>query len=265
MIPFDHAASVGILSGYYTVSKFGRNAIITSASVEESVWDAPDLPSTAAGPLRCFTNITDTASPIYISSDDEADAGTTVLVEWLDATWAANETIVTLGADNTETGTEFALIGTALRVNRAYAVSAAIAGNIYIHIDSVDGATKDGEPDTPATDIIAVITAGENQTLQACYTVPLGFNALMTSKCMSNTGVGGSDVITYRERKQTDNGPSKTQELLGLGDDLSVCPDIHPPKTYAEKTDIEITGAALTQAATATFGLILIPNDLDIM
>jgi hypothetical protein len=175
------------------------------------------------------------------------------------------ETIVALGADNTETGTEFVLIGTALRVNRAYAVSAAIAGNIYIHIDSVDGATKDGEPDTPSTDIIAVITAGENQTLQACYTVPLGFKAMMVSKCMSNTGIGGSDIITYRERKSTNNGPNKTQELLGLGDDVSICPVIRPPKVYDEKTDIEITGAALTQAATATFGLILVPNDLDVM
>jgi hypothetical protein len=185
-----------------------------------------------------------------------------VLVEWLDATWAKRETIVALGADNQATGTEFVLIGTALRVNRAYAVSAALVGNIYIHLDAVDAAAKDGEPDDPPNHTIAVITAGENQTLQACYTVPLGYNAIFMSKCMSNTGVGGADVITFRERKQTDNGPNKTQELLGLGDDLAICPDIHPAKVYTEKTDIEITGAALTQSATATFGMILVPNTM---
>jgi hypothetical protein len=256
------AVAMGAIPGAYTVNKFGYNAALTGAP-EESVWDIDDLPTTADGPLRCFTNITDTPAALYISSDSATDAGLTVTVEYLIADYVAATTTVTLGADTGATGTEFVQIGSVaiLRVNRAYAAGASLTGNIYIHKDSVDAAVKDGIPDTVATDMIAGITAGENQSLQACYTVPAGYVALMTSKCVSNLGTG-TPAVTFRERKSVEGAASRTQERLSMADELTICKEVSPPTLYAEKTDIEITGSATTQAAGATFGLILIPEDI---
>jgi hypothetical protein len=254
------AVALGKIPGAYVVNKFGYNGALTAAGTEESIWDADDLPTTADGPVRCNAN-TATAKAAFISSDDEADAAVTVQIEWLDASYVLHNDLVTLGADNQATGTEYVAIGTVLRINRAYAVSAALAGNVYIHIDAVDAATKDGEPDSPATQTLAVITAGENQTLQACYTVPAGFNALLVSTCVSNLGIG-TPAVTFRERISVDGGPPRTQEKLSMADELTVCKVVDPPMFYAAKTDIEMTGDATTQSAGATFGLILIPEGL---
>jgi hypothetical protein len=254
----ETAVALGLVPDAYIVNKFGYNGALTAAGTEESVWDVDDLPTTADGPVRCF-GIGSTAVALNISSDDEADAAKTIMVEWLDATWALQLDEITLGADNGATGTEYVAIGTALRVNRAYATGAALVGNIYIHKDAVDQATKDGVPDTVATDNFAGITIGENQTLQACYTVPLGFVALMTSTCVSNLGVG-TPAATFRTRISVDNAASRTQVKLSLADELTVCSDVRPPKLYREKTDIEITGDATTQSAGGTFGLIVLPE-----
>jgi hypothetical protein len=256
----------------FTVNKFGYNNDVDTA--EESIWDVDDLPTEGDGPVRCFANMntgtTPTAALLYISSDDEDDAadGTgkvVITVEGLDGNWNLKSETVALG-DASASGTEFAAIGTGtwMRVNRAFVHSTSVVapeGNIYIHKDDADGGT-DGVPDTVATDAVAAITAGENQTLQACYSVPNGYNAFMTHWCISNAGMGAT-ALTLRWRASINGAASRNQSLMPLADATSDCSVIDPPHKFVEKTDIEVTGSdATSQNGAATFGLVLIKNTL---
>jgi hypothetical protein len=244
-----------------TVNKFGYNADVDTA--EESIWDADDLPAEGDGPARCFTNIdVDTPVAIYVSSDDATDAELGIEIEVLDGTWASSMVAMELGVAAATTGTVYAQVGstTLLRVNRAFATGDAFTGNIYIHIDAADADT-DGVPDTPATDTIAVITAGENQTLQACYTVPLGFAAVVNQFCTSNI-TAGIQTIDFRLRRSIEGAASRTTELYTLANGTYACTQHDPPIKFTEKTDIELTADAsgVNALASGTFDIVLVPN-----
>lgn len=250
--PYDYADG--------TVNKFGYNNDVDTA--EESLWDMNDLPTAGLGPPRCFTNMA-AAADLYVSSDDIADATLEIAIEVLDANYVLSTVTMALGAV-VGTGTVFEQIGSAtlLRVNRAYATGTGFTGNIYIHLDDVDGDTN-GIPDAPATDIVAGITAGENQTLQACYTVPAGFTANITSWCISNVSqLAVGTAVTFRARGTLfGTDAARTQNLLTIGNETTVCTPVIPYNTFPEKTDIEATGSdASNQGAAATFGILLIRN-----
>ena len=268
LLPFNYAAAAGYLNvddgrehpfdGTVTVNKFGRNA--DSDTSEDSIWDGSDL----GGPIRCFDVIGTTAAALYISSDHEDDATLEVTVEYLDANWDTQTLDVALGAVANGTATEFVQIGsgTIMRVNRAYATSTALTGNVYIHIDSVDAAAKDGIPDTVLTDYVAGIVAGENQTLQACYTVPNDFSALLTQYCTTNINTAANAVATFRLRRSAEGAASRVAEIIEMSESVYQCTPHDPPVMFAEKTDIELT-AVMSQnnaSATGTFDLVLIPE-----
>ena len=248
------------LKGTYTVNKFGFNADVDTT--EESIWDADDLPTAGAGPGRCFANMA-SAAALYVSSDDATDAAVEIVIEVLDANYVVSTVTMDLGAAAATTGTVYTQIGTAtlLRVNRAYATDTSFTGNIYIHTDTVDTGT-DGVPDIPSTQIVAVITAGENQTLQACYTVPAGYTAMLLNWCKTNASqAAASTAVTFRWRKTLTGMSSRTQSLISLGDEVTQCTEVLPPGYFPEKTDIEVTGGGATsQAASADFGLLLLKN-----
>jgi hypothetical protein len=245
-----------------TVNKFGFNGDVDQT--EESIWDADDLPTEGDGPARCFTNIAvDTPKAIYVSSDDAADAGLGIEIEVLDATWARSMVAMNLGIAAATTGTVYTQVGSAtlLRVNRAFATGDAFTGNIYVHIDGADDGT-DGVPDTPATHTIAVITAGEEQTLQACYTVPLGYSALLTQFCTSNIWTAAEKEIEFRIRRSISGAASRTTEKYTLSNATYACTLHDPPLMFSEKTDIELTADATGDNASAsgTFDIVLVPN-----
>lgn len=242
-----------------TVAKFGFNDDLDSA--EESIWDVQEL----GGPARCFTIMGTTPQAVYLSSDDENDASdnnaVSVTVEYLDSTWAAQTLVVALGAA-VASGTTSVQIsgGTILRINRMFATTTAAVGNVYASIDADSGV--DGVPDDPANQIVAGITIGRNQTLQACFTVELGSNALMKAYTVGNDSNVGT--IRFELRRSIEGGASRTTELhpVGANTPLQV---LHPvPIVFVEKTDIEITGTGVSpnNDASATFGLLILPEAL---
>jgi hypothetical protein len=269
-VPFSYGAAAGwlndstdarefALKGAHTVNKFGANLDLDQT--EESIWDADDLPAEGNGPARCFANMSSAAN-LYVSSDDATDATVEIAIEVLDAKWDLSTVTMDLGAASAGTGTVFTQIGstTLLRVNRAYATDTAFTGNIYIHKDSTDAAVQDGIPDTVATDVVAVVTAGENQTLQACYSVPNDYEALMTQFCLGN--IANVGAVTFRLRRSVDGGADRTTELISLAADTYACTVHDPPIYFAEKTDIELTGdgAAANNDVSGTFDLLLLPS-----
>jgi hypothetical protein len=247
--------ALGRVPGAFVVTKFGYNAEVTDAD-EESIWDVPDL----GGPERCNTVVTDTATALFISSSAAGDATETVMIEGLAAGFVLQTLEVTLGATATTTGTVPAAAGTWLRVNRMYATSDDLTGDTYLSDAATDTDTN-GIPDDLGT-IVAAISAGENQTLQSCYTIPAGYVAILAKLCVSNTVLGGANALDFRIRI-TDNAAgatSRTQVMYTQASGSTLCTDTDPNRIFTEKTDIEVTGAGTTQAATTTFGLILLPE-----
>jgi len=249
----------------YTVNKFGRNS--DADTTEDAVYEGSDL----GGPIRCFADVGTTATAFYISSDDPSDASdgakpVTVTIEVLDADWNIITIEQALGATVGATGAALTKIGTVdlLRVNRAYVSSANPAlGNIYINADAVD-AGPDGIPDNRATKLVTGIRIGENQTLQACYTVPAGYNAFLTQLCTSNIATVANAKATFRLRKSVAGAAARVQELYEIGNGTYACTTHSPPVKFSEKTDISITSvmSANNGKASGTFDLVLIKNTL---
>ena len=270
-IPFSFGAAAGWLNvddgvehtfkGTHTVNKFGRNQ--DADTTEDAIWDGSDL----GGPIRCFDVIGTTAVALYISSDDEDDASdnnaVTVTVQYLDGSWDQQSVDVALGVASAG-GTVFAQVGSEviMRVNRAYVTSStAPEGNIYIGTDTADG-DADGIPDTVLTELVAGISIGENQTLQACYTVPNGFSALLTQFCSTNINTAANATATFRLRRSVEGAPSRVVEILEIGESIYQCTPHDPPVMFAEKTDIELTSvmSGNNGSATGTFDLLVVPE-----
>jgi hypothetical protein len=243
----------------YSVHKFGRNQ--DADTTEDSIWEGSDL----GGPIRCFTVIGTTATVLYVSSDDENDAAKEVSVEGLDGDWALKSITVALGVDTTSGGTTMVALGTGtwMRVNRAYATDVALVGNIYIGDDAVD-AGGDGIPDNVATSLVTGIVIGENQTLQACYSVPSGYNAFFVGYCASNGDTVANAIVNIRLRKAINGQAARNQSILQFGEATSSCFNHSPPIRFVEKTDVELTTVSDKNDATATgeFDLVLIKNTL---
>lgn len=248
-------------AGLVPVDKHGINADLDTG--EESIWDADDLPTEGDGPARCFVNVGTTPIDFYVSSDNAADATLEISLDIIGNDWAASTVTMDLGATAASSGTVYTQIGasTLLRVNRAHATDDAFTGNIYIHTDVADTGT-DGVPDIPATQIVAVITAGENKTQQACLTVPLGFSFGMNQDCTSNVTTPGTRSVTYRIRSSTNGGAPLNNEQHQVADGVYRCTPHNPPIVFVEKTDIEITGVSTGADAVvgATFDGILFPS-----
>ena len=252
----------------YAEPVFGFNNSI--AGTEESIWDGDDASGAANGPVRCFANmnsgVTPTAANLFISSDDENDASdnnaVSVTVEALDANWDPITIIAPLGAASAG-GTVFAQIGTVtlMRINRAFVTTAAPAGNIYIGKDTTDGGT-DGIPDTIATDHVALIAIGTNETRQACYSVPNNYNAYLTDWCISNLSGNGTADVVFRIRSSDNGAAARVQARINLSDGGDRCQVVSPPMRFPEMTDIEFTGVSTADDAAANFGLVLISNRL---
>jgi hypothetical protein len=257
-IGVGNVASFGMFgTGLAPVNKHGFNSDLDTT--EESIWDGNDI----GGPVRCFTVMGDSPGNMFVSSDDAADAGLEIVMEVIRNDWSASTITMNLGGAGGGTGTVFTVIagGTLLRINRAYATDDAFTGNVYMHIDTVDG-DDNGIPDSLSTHLIAVITAGENKTQQACYTVPLNFSLGLNQFCTSNVSTAGNRKVTYRVRSSTNVGAPLNQESHQIADGIYYCTPHDPPLVFPEKTDIEITGVAsgVDAIAGATFDGILFPS-----
>ncbi len=264
-------------SNTYGAARFVAHVVGTNAdsdTTEDTIWQGSDI----GGPIRCFTAIGTTAVSMFISSDDPSDASdgaapVTITVEALDANWNPVTIVQALGATVGATGSALTTqIGTTtlMRVNRAYVSSTVPAlGNIYINDDNVDTG-PDGVPDNILTSLVTTIAIGENQTLQACYSVPNNFTGFLTQSCTTTLINSSTDSsIVYRMRFAVNGGPSRTQDYyelhepsVGDGGASTRCKQYSTPVPFAEMTDIELTAvsSAANAAAAGSFDLILIKN-----
>ena len=175
-----------------------------------------------------------------------------------DGNYEFQEATVALNGVSTE------VIGSGIvwrRIFRAFP-DAAVTGEVYIHTSSDAG--LDGIPDNPATEILAMVSSAEQQTMMSIYTVPDDYDAAyLRNWCMSNFGGGGADPVTFRLRAVTPSSTaSRTQQKMIVGPNVSICVPIEPPLRFPARSDIEVTGIAgvgSNQDVASHFDLYLIP------
>lgn len=230
--PYFLQVSRGLIDGHKRVFKFGYNGLIQN--VEETIWDVGGLytyPSSA---------VTMTAT----SSSGATDSGIEVTIQGVDTNYAELSETVTLNASGTATTT-----GSFLRVYRAFVSgSTASAGNITI----ANGGTT-----------YAYVSADDQQTLMALWTVPAGYTAYLFQLDTTAFTVQNNKVATIRMLTREVNGVFRTQNKFDLFEG-SYHQDITCPQPIPEKTDIEFRAIADSSNAdlrvAATFDIIYIEN-----
>jgi hypothetical protein len=153
---FELAVTEGRVPGYSTVSKFGVNLAITTATDPEDIWEYGGT----------YTYDADSTAPIkYISSSSAADT-MIIMIEGLDSLgYLVSENILLNGQTNV-------ILTTPLwRVFRMFNNDTFdVSGTVYCHTDDT---VSSGVPD--AGKVRAVIVNGNNQTLMSLYTIPRGY------------------------------------------------------------------------------------------
>ena len=167
--PYYLQVSRGLIDGHKRVFKFGYNGLIQN--VEETIWDVGGLyayPSSA---------VAMTAT----SSSGATDEDVEVTIQGVDTNYAELSETVTLDAAGTATTT-----GSFLRVYRAFVSgSTASAGNITI----ANGGTT-----------YAYVSAADQQTLMALWTVPAGYTAYLFQLDTTAFTIQNNKVASYALR-----------------------------------------------------------------
>jgi len=230
--PFELQTSRSQISYHNTLFKYGYNPAILNA--EETIWDA--------GGVYAYPG--SAVAMTVTSASGATDSGVTVLISGLDASYNELEEEVTLNASGTATTT-----GLFLRVFRAYVSGATSpAGNITI----ANGGTT-----------YAQISAGENQTLMAVYTVPAGKTLYISEGIATHgTGTSGGVFMTVRFLVKPFGGVFRTQVKLDVVESQIYYPFAYPIKV-TEKSDVEVRGICnknQSNALSASFNGVLVDN-----
>jgi hypothetical protein len=234
---------MGVYPGVSAVNKFGENPTLASGATED-IWDGSALyvfPATAL-----MTKLSQTTNQVAMK-------GETVQIEGLDANFVAVSQSVTLNASNTTT--PVVLATPLIRVNRMYVTSAIVTDQaIRLHNDA-------------ESQDYSVILAGNNQTLQAIYTVPAGKKAFMTGLFAVINPGGGNPTSCDIKVWNTDNANSYAKQLkFVLGIDLDFASYIQhqfkPYKEFPAKSDIYMSATTVAAGASVSAGFDLILVDV---
>lgn len=227
------------------VNKFGAN-VSSAAGAVEYVWDG--------GGTYTFPT-TATITHVRSAVDSATTQGLVIELQGLDANW--NLTVQSATLDGTNSTTEVLLTTALIRIFRIKVTDSAIADqNIWA------GATG-----MAAVTAKAIVTAGNNQTLMAIYTVPAGKTAYITQYYYDyvRDAVRDPDSINFRLWVQDNAKGYEPQLKHEKGIPKQGSPAPHPFKPYfkvTQKSDIYITAApdAADAYVHAGFDLILLDN-----
>ena len=231
--PFELQVSRGQIPAHERVHKFGFNALINDS--EETIWDAGGT----------YTYQSSALAMTVTSAGGATDVGVKVTVSGLDGDYNEVSQEVTLNASGVATTTQ-----TFLRVNRAF-----ISG---------DTAPTGAVTITNSSTTYAQISLGENQTLMAVWTVPAGYTAYLLQNNVTAFTEQNNKFAIIRLITRELNGVFRTQDKHTVV--LSQNDINYPlPKSFPEKTDIEMRGIASSANAnlqiSASFDILYIRND----
>jgi len=232
----------GNISQLSVVNKFGENIDIADG-VREDVWDL--------GGTYTFPTTAD-ITHIKQATDQATLQGETVQVQGLDANWDLVLQDAVLDAADTTTLVE--LTTPLIRVFRMK-VQANVVGTANIL------ATNAG-----ATVNYAQITAGNNQTLMAIYTVPRGFTAYITNYYYDyvRDAVKDPDSVEFGlwAADRANGYEFQVKHLVGLPKQASAPQHFFNPYfKVTEKTDIKMTALSDGGGANVHAGFDIILQD----
>lgn len=229
--PFELQTSRGQISYHTSLFKYGYNPLIIN--VNETIWDVGGLYSYPGSAVAMTVT----------SASGATDSGVKILVSGLDANYSELEEEVTLNASGTATTS-----GLFLRVFRAYVSGdTAPAGNVNI----TNGGTT-----------YARVTAGENQTLMAVYTVPAGKTLYVTQGVATHGTDTSGAYMTVRFMVRRSGGVFRTQVKVDLIGSEILFPFTYPLQ-IPEKSDVEVRAICSknqNNAISAVFEGVLIDN-----
>ena len=178
--------------------KFGYVTEIDAADSAKDIW--PMANDGFANLLNTKTFPT-SASTLYIASDDSADAGVEVTVEYLDSNGELQTVTQTLDGTDAQTAVSLGVSGLDANVAYLSGDTETHAGNIYIANNSSFTA---GVPST-LSNTLAMIPAGFGQTQQAIYQSPSNKKIRLreiTVFVNRSSGADGSAIIHLRVKPE---------------------------------------------------------------
>lgn len=231
----------GLVGGQSVVNKFGRNNNI-AIGVEEEIWDgsiAYTFPATAL-----MTSISQT-------TDQTAMRGETIEVQGLDTNWDFVVQDPVLDATLT---TNVVTLTTPLRRCFRMKVASSVVADSTIRVHNA-AESQD----------YAIITAGEQQTHMAIYTIPNGQTGYMTNYYSHvNPGTNLDPTSMAIRLWATDNENGYARQLKHIIGQIegNWQHEFDPYRKFTQKTDIFITATPVGKAAdvSAGFDIILIEN-----
>jgi len=235
---YDVELARGRITDVTEINKFGRNQDIDTT--EEDVWDAGGIYNWSSS-----ADITDIVS----SAADTVE----IEVQGLDTDW--NEVVQT----KTLTGTTSVALDTPLlRVFRMKNISGtSAAGTIQCGVGSTTTSFS-------AANLRAQITLGFEQTLMAIYTIPAGKRGLLKrlwSNINKSNSSGGLDSIFWARSEGGVFRAQNTSGLIAAGNSRDE-KLYSPMPTYAEKTDLRISGIGSTNNFDVSAGFDLYIADI---
>ena len=226
------ATQRGLVPDAYITWKFGYST--AAGTTIETIWDHTGL-------YVYHLDYGASAKAIDIVSSSASDTAVTITVQGLDADGVLQTVTKTLTGTTAVTTTE-----TWSRVFRAYNSSSTnLVGAVTI--------TETAE----VAKILAKVSASDQQTLMAVYTIPLGYTGYLFQGT-ANIGSGKEAVITYTTR--ANGGVFRTQEKLPIYQ--AIIEASRPFQRIPALTDIEVRAAA-TQTGNvigATMGILVIKD-----
>lgn len=229
--PFELQVSRNQIAYHTALFKYGYNPLIIN--VNETIWDVGGLYSYPSSALAM------TATSASAGTDEDVK----VTIIGLDANYDEQSEEVTLNGSGTATTTK-----TFIRVYRAYiSGDAAPVGNINI----ANGGTT-----------YARVTAGENQTLMAVYTVPAGHTLYVTQGVATHGTDTTGAYMTVRFVARSPGGVFRTATKVDIIGGEILFPFTYPLR-IEEKTDLEVRAICSknqNNAVSATFEGVLVRN-----
>ena len=239
---FPFSVSSGTIDGVSHINKFGANIDITK-DVEEDVWDGGgvyNFPTTA------------TITDIHQATDQVAMRGGTIEVQGLDADW--NDLTQNIDLDATDSSTLVKLDTPLIRVFRLKVLENVVADSDISVTNAAD------------TINYAIMTAGNNQTLMAIYTVPANKTAYLTNYYGTTIDATNktptATIFRLWAADRANNYEFQLKHVLAIPKaGNQVTHDFIPFGSVGEKTDIKITAEPIDQGANVAAGFDLILED----
>ena len=182
---------------YVSRTGFIYTNIISAQQIDVWAWGSEGL----GGALIRANLDLQTSFDLFMSSDDEADVGVDVTVDFIDTQGAPKKILAPL---NGQTGVDLGEQG--VDVNEAFILDTVEPqGNVYI---TMDGDFTGGIPDDPES-VLAYMPQSYNKTQQCLVTVPKDYIAVMDRvELYVNAGVeegpAGMDVMISAASAQVD-------------------------------------------------------------